>query len=81
MAEPPLRPMRQVGTRRERTLVEPASGELLIEFGRFNDALSRLAPSTFMPKGVYRYKSHEEANAHAQECLVRGMAELAARRR
>lgn len=35
------------------------------------------AGCTFFPKGVFRYKSHEEANQHAAECLADGMAALA----
>ncbi|HSW06879.1 hypothetical protein [Aquabacterium sp.] len=57
-----------------------ASGQLLAEGARFNEAVSRLAPTTFIPKGVYRFKSHEDANRQAQDCLVQGMGLLAAER-
>jgi hypothetical protein len=50
--------MRQVGLRRERTIALEASGELLIEGALFNEALSKLSPSTFVPKGVYRFRTH-----------------------
>jgi hypothetical protein len=72
--------MRQVGTKRERGLAPHPSGGLLAEGARFNEAVSRLSPSTFMPKGVYRFDSHEAANRHAEGCLVRGMGLLAATR-
>jgi hypothetical protein len=72
--------MRQVGSRRERKIELHASGSLLIEGALFNEAISRLSPSTFVPKGVYRFRSHEAANQHAEECLVRGMGLLAALR-
>ena len=72
--------MRQVGLRREPVLVERASGLLLAEGARFNEAISRLAPTTFVPKGVYRFKSHDEANRHELDCLARGMGLLAAKR-
>ena len=72
--------MRQVGRRREPEIVQQASGQLLMAGARFSEALSALAPSTFVPKGVYRFKSHADANQHQQDCLVRGMALLAARR-
>ena len=72
--------MRQVGSRREAALVERASGLLLAEGARFNEAVSCLAPTTFVPKGVYRFKSHDEANRHELDCLVRGMGLLAAKR-
>lgn len=32
---------------------------------------------TFIPKGVYRFKSHEEANRFDLNCLVKGMADIA----
>jgi len=72
--------MRQVGLRREPVLVERASGLLLAERARFNEAISRLAPTTFVPKGVYRFRSHDEANRHELDCLARGMGLLAAKR-
>lgn len=72
--------MRQVGVRREPQIVAQASGLLLEQGARFNETLSRLAPSTFVPKGVYRFRSHEEANRHEQDCLARGMGLLAAER-
>jgi hypothetical protein len=72
--------MRQVGSRREREIALEASGELLIEGALFNEALSQLSPSTFVPKGVYRFRSHEAANRHAEDCLVRGMGLLASMR-
>jgi hypothetical protein len=72
--------MRQVGTRREPEVVEHASGRLLAEGARFNETVSRLAPTTFVPKGVYRFRSHDEANRHRLDCLVRGMGLKAMRR-
>lgn len=72
--------MRQVGLRREPLVVARASGTLLAEGARFNDAVSRLAQSTFVPKGVYRFSSHDAANRHAMDCLVRGMASRALKR-
>ena len=72
--------MRQVGGRRERAITAKADGLLLAEGARFNEALSGLSRSTFVPKGVYRYKSHEEANQHEQDCLARGMGLLASER-
>jgi hypothetical protein len=72
--------MRIVGSRKDRPLQEHACGALLIEGARFNETIAKLAKSTFIPKGVYRFKSHEEANRHQQDCLVRGMGRLAAQR-
>ena len=73
--------MRQVGSRREPEMVERASGLLLAEGARFNEALSRLAPTTFIPKGIYRFRSHDDANRQQLDCLVRGMGLLALGRR
>lgn len=72
--------MRTVGNRKERPLQEHASGELLAEGARFSEAIGKLTKSTFIPKGVYRFKSHLEANQHEQDCLVNGMGRLAAQR-
>ena len=72
--------MRQVGVRREPELVAQASGQLLAAGARFNEAVARLSPSTFVPKGVYRFKSHEEANRQEADWLAQGMALLAAGR-
>lgn len=72
--------MRQVGARREPQMVEHASGLLLAEGARFSEAVSRLAPTTFVPKGIYRFGSHEEANRHWLDCLVHGMGMLALKR-
>ena len=72
--------MRRVGSRREPAIAERASGVLLMAGAQFNESVARLSPSTFVPKGVYRFGSHEEANRHAQGCLARGMGLLAAER-
>jgi hypothetical protein len=61
-----------------RAIAREPSGSLLMEGARFNEAISRLSPSTFVPKGLYRFGSHEAANRHAEDCLVRGMGLLAA---
>jgi hypothetical protein len=60
------------------------SGESLAVGARFSESLSMLAgakASTFMRKGVYRFKSHEEANAHQLDCLTLGMTLVALERR
>ena len=72
--------LRQVGARRPPALAQEASGLLLAEGARFSEAISRLAPTTFVRKGVYRFSSHEDANRHEQDCLVRGMGLLTAKR-
>jgi hypothetical protein len=71
--------MRTVGRRKERPVGLSASGALLAEGARFNDEMHRLptGDTTFIPKGVYRFKTHEDAWRHQLECVARGMAKVA----
>lgn len=71
--------MKTVGRRKEHPVSFSASAELLAEGARFNDGLHRLpgGGATFVPKGVYHFKTHEEANRHAETCLAQGMARMA----
>lgn len=75
--------MRTVGHRKERPLSFSASAALLVEGARFNDEMQRMpgGGSTFIPKGVYRFDTHEAANRHQAECLAVGMARIARERR
>ncbi len=68
--------MRVVGKRKNRPIVERASGVLLKQGAVFNDEIHRLPTGTvtYFPKGIYRYKTNEEANAHWGLCLIEGMA-------
>jgi hypothetical protein len=70
--------VKQVGSRHFPTISYQPSGLLLKQGALFNEALGRLASSTFVPKGVYRYGSHVEANQHAFDCLTNGMGKQAA---
>jgi len=59
-----------------------ASADLLKECARFNEALQALGPgTTFIPKGVYFFRTLDEADAHRDDCVAKGMAELARKRR
>lgn len=71
--------MKTVGRRIEQQIEFHASGELLKAGARFNDEANKLAGSRWngFEKGVYRFKTHEEANAHADAALARSMAALA----
>lgn len=74
--------MRQVGNRVEPSLSAEVSGSALASNIAFSADLTQLAGGrVFFPKGVFRYKSHDEANAHQLECLAEGMAKLAMERR
>jgi hypothetical protein len=74
--------MRTIGHRREHPITFSASAALLKEGARFNDEIHRLPTGnrTFIPKGVYRFKSFEEANRQDLDCLVEGMAQMARER-
>lgn len=71
--------MRVVGHRKEHPITFSASAALLEEGARFNDELHRLPTGnqTFIPKGVFRFNRHEDANRQQQDCLVTGMAQIA----
>jgi hypothetical protein len=58
--------MKTVGHRFEPALSFYASAELLRSGARFNEELQRVAGtgSTFIPKGVHRFHSMEDAEAH-----------------
>ena len=75
--------MKTVGHRMERPVGQGPSGLLLAEGARFNDEIHRLptGSTTFMPKGVFRFMTHAEANQHQLDCLTQGMAKLAQERR
>lgn len=74
--------MRTVGQRKERPIAPSASGALLAEGARFNDEMHRLptGDTSFIPKGVYRFKTHADANQHQLDCLAKGMAQIALER-
>ena len=74
--------MRTIGCRKERPVSIVASGVLLAEGARFNDEIHRLPTgnTTFIPKGVYRFMTHAEANQHQVDCLAKGMAKIAQER-
>lgn len=72
--------MKTIGSRRPALISERASGEALADGARFCETVAHLTKTTFIPKGVYRFKTHEAANKHQQDCLARGMSILAAGR-
>jgi hypothetical protein len=74
--------MRTIGHRKQRPITFSASAELLAEGARFNDEIHRLPTgnTTFIPKGVYRFKKHEDANRQQLDNLAKGMARIALER-
>lgn len=69
--------MRSVGRRVEREMAAHASGALLAEGARFNESIAGLSRIGYVPKGIYRFRSHEEANRYDEHCLAQAMARLA----
>jgi hypothetical protein len=69
--------MKFAGTRYIRGVSVEASGELLKEGAMFNDELHKLPKGkvTRFPRGIHRYASHEEANAHWEQCQLYRIAE------
>jgi len=67
--------MRIIGKRKLRTVSGTASGALLKQGALFNDELHKLPTGneTCMRKGVYHYRSHDEANRHWEACLIARM--------
>jgi len=68
--------MRIVGKRNIRSISILPSGDLLKEGALFNDEVHKLPTgnTTYFPKGVFRYKSFEDAEAHFTEQVIKGMA-------
>ncbi len=71
--------MRIVGRRQAPVISFAASAKQLEAGARFNDEIHRLpsGDDSFVPKGLYRFATHAEANRHQVECLAVGMANLA----
>ena len=75
--------MRTVGHRIERPISFHASAVSLAEGAKFNEEMQRLPTGklTGVPKGIYRFKTHEAANAQQQDCLIEAMVQIALSRR
>lgn len=71
---------RQVGSRHEPQLSGAPTGALLKEGALFAETFIAFHTSTYIPKGVYRFKTHDEANRHQMESLAIGLGLRAAGR-
>lgn len=72
---------RTVGNKKERPLTFEANAELFKQGCKFNaDMIKMFNIKTGIPKGVYHFKTHAEANKHQEECLAKYMAKLAIER-
>jgi hypothetical protein len=68
--------MRRVGNRVERPMTAVPSGEAWASTMAFSADLAALAGGRiFFPKGLFRYKTREKANAHQAACQAAGMAQ------
>ena len=72
--------MRSIGRRPNPLPAAQASGALLSEGARFSESFAALGCSTFIPKGLHRFRTHEEANHHWRECIAQGIARIAMQR-
>lgn len=68
--------MRIVGSRRQYRVTARPTGGALKAAGALQEVALALAavPSTGIRFGVYRFKSHADANAHSQAGLARAIA-------
>jgi hypothetical protein len=68
---------RLVGKRVELALCVHASGEEIKKAAAFNEMLQAAFPfgkKYVCAKGIYRFKTHEEANFHQEQCIAETMA-------
>lgn len=74
--------MRTIGRRKEHPITFAASGALLAEGARFNDEIHRLPTGsrTAIAKGVYRFKTFEDANRQDMDGVVSGLVRAAIER-
>ena len=63
-----------IGKRVEPSPTFLASATALKAGAALSASLSVLCKTGYVPKGVYRYASHAEANAHDDACLAQNMA-------
>jgi hypothetical protein len=69
--------MRIVGRRQEPGIDFHASSEKLRTGALFNDETHKIrgGKAGIFTKGVYRYKTHQEANEHWEASLIRGIVD------
>lgn len=74
-------PGRVVGISRIREIRIEARGEWLREGAQFSTDMQKLPAVFRFPRGVFRYKSHDEANRHWFEAVVDSIVATQERRR
>jgi len=73
--------MRIAGNHKERDITFHADGALLKEGALFNTEMQKMQSTFRFPRGVFRYKSHEEADRHMMECVIDSMVAVRKNRR
>ena len=68
--------MKIAGKRKERDITFHADGALLKEGALFNTEMQKMQSTFRFPRGVYRYKSHADADRHMMECVVSSMVDI-----
>ena len=68
--------MKIAGKRKEREITFHADGALLKEGALFNTEMQKMQSTFRFSRGVFRYKSHEDADRHMMECVVNSMAAI-----
>jgi len=68
--------MKVAGKRKEKVIMFHAEGALLRESALFNTEMQKMQSTFRFPKGVFHYKTHEEANRHMMDCVVNSMAAI-----
>ena len=68
--------MKISGKRKEREITIHANGALLKEGALFNIEIQKMQATFCFSRGVFRYKSHEDADRHMMECVVNSMVAI-----
>ena len=71
--------MKIIGKRKSPVLADKPSGVLLKQGALWNEKMWQSNPKTqtnHIPKGVYRFNTHEEMNKFDEKCIAVGIAKL-----
>lgn len=74
-----MKMQKTAGRQIDREITFNASGAALAAGARWNDEMHKLPTGSAhcIPRGVYRYPSHEAADDHLAQCLASRMARIA----
>ena len=68
--------MKVAGNRKERNITLHADGALLREGALFNTEMQKMQSTFRFPRGVFHYKTHEDADRHMMDCIVNSMVAI-----